>query len=70
MKDFTSAAVAVLALAISIGLGFYWVYPHVEPSSELAGLFVFIAIALRQVVVWGWSLRRKPRPPVDSKGTQ
>jgi hypothetical protein len=65
MKDMTLSAVAVLVLALGIGLLFHWVYPRVVISTELAGLFVFMAVALK--LAWSRlvALRQKPKPPAD-----
>jgi hypothetical protein len=68
MKDMTLSAVAVLLLALGIGLVFRWVYPRVDMTSELAALFVFMAVALKLVLGRLWTWRRNPKPPVD-KGT-
>ncbi len=62
MKDFTVSVVGVLLLALCIGLAFHWIYPRVEPSSELAGLFVFVALLLRLLLAKAWALWRRPRP--------
>ena len=66
MKDLTLAVVGVLALALGIGLAFQWLYPLVTLTSELAGLFVFVAVALKLGVSKLWSLLRKPRTPADA----
>jgi hypothetical protein len=63
MKDMSLAVLAVVALALAIGLVFFQIYPRVEPSAELAGLFVFLALVLRWVFTRLWSLRRKR--PID-----
>ena len=47
MKDLTLSVVAVIGLALAMGLAFHWVYPQVELSSELAGLFVFVALVIK-----------------------
>jgi hypothetical protein len=62
MKDWTLSAVAVLALALGLGLAFHALYPAVEMSSELAGLFVFVALVIKLVVAKLWSLRSPSRP--------
>jgi ABC-type protease/lipase transport system fused ATPase/permease subunit len=62
MKDISLAAFAVVALALAIGLVFFAVYPRVEPSAELAGLFVFLAWVLRWAGARLWSLVRKRQP--------
>lgn len=66
MKDLAVSAVVVLALALVIGLAFRWLYPLVALTSELAGLFVFVALLLKFVFSKLWSLRNKPRPPADA----
>jgi hypothetical protein len=68
LKDWTLSALAVLVLALCIGLAFRWLYPHVAPSAELAGLFVFVALALKLIVSRLWSALRKPRTqqPADA----
>lgn len=67
MKDLTLSVVGVLALALGIGLAFHWLYPLVTMTSELAGLFVFVAVVLKLVLSKLWSLRQKPRPPADAE---
>ncbi len=67
MKDLTLSVVGVLAIALGIGLGFHWLYPRVEPTTELAGLFVLVALVLKLVVSKAWSLRRKQPAPTDVK---
>lgn len=62
MKDLTLSVVGVLVLALGIGLAFHWLYPRVEPTSELAGLFVFVAVVLRLLLVKAWALGHKPKP--------
>jgi hypothetical protein len=57
MKQMTLSIVAVLLLALALGFGFRWLYPQVEIGSELAGLFVFVALAVRLLGGWLWSLR-------------
>jgi nitrate/nitrite transporter NarK len=47
VKDWTLSAAAAALLALAIGLLFHWVYPTVEPSAELAGLFCFVGLLLR-----------------------
>lgn len=72
MKDLTLSAVAVIALALLIGLGFHGLYPRVEPSAELAGLFVFVAFVLRLLAakVWAgvsaWRRRARPAPGTEA----
>ena len=61
MKDLTLSVVGVLALALGIGLVFHWLYPLVNLTSELAGLFVFVALALKLSVSKLWALLHKPR---------
>ena len=61
MKDWTLSTAAVVLLAVAIGLGFYWIYPTVEPSAELAALFAFVALVLRLVAGKLFSLLRRPR---------
>ena len=63
MKDLTLSAVAVVALALALGLGFHWVYPRVELTAELAGLFGFVALLMKLVLGKLWSLRQKPAVP-------
>ena len=46
MKDLTLSVVVVLVIALGIGLAFHWIYPRVNLTSELFGLFVFVAVAL------------------------
>jgi hypothetical protein len=65
MKDLTLSVVGVLAIALGIGLAFHWLYPRVDMTSELAGLFVFVAIALKLGISKVLSLRQKPRTEGD-----
>jgi NhaP-type Na+/H+ or K+/H+ antiporter len=67
MKDLTLSVVGVLTLALGIGLVFHWLYPLVELSSELAGLFVFVAVVLKLVLSRLWSLRHKARARADAE---
>ena len=66
MKDLTLSVVGVIALAVCIGLGFHWLYPRVELTNELAGLFVFAAVVLKLVVSKLWSPRQKLKVPADA----
>jgi hypothetical protein len=61
MKDLTLSVVVVVALALGIGLGFHWLYPRVDLTNELAGLFVFVAVVLKLVFSKLWSLRQRSR---------
>lgn len=63
MKGLTLSVAGVLLLALAIGLAFHWLYPRVEPSAELAGLFAFVAVLLRLLLTRGWALLRRPSPP-------
>jgi hypothetical protein len=65
MKDLTLSIVGVLVIALGIGLAFHWLYPLVDMTSELAGLFVFVAVALKLAFSRLWSLRQKPRAEAD-----
>lgn len=67
MKDLTLSAVGVMVIALVIGLVFRWVYPLVNLTGELAGLFVFAALVLKVVLSKLWSLRKKSRPPADAE---
>ena len=67
MKDLTSSVVAILLLALGIGLVFHWLYPLVDLTNELMGLFVFVAVALKLVLGKLWSLRQKARAPADAE---
>lgn len=67
MKDLTLSIVVVLALALGIGLAFHWFYPLVNKSSELAGLFVFVAMVLRLAFTKLWALRNKPQAPAGAE---
>jgi hypothetical protein len=66
MKDMTLSFVAVVALAVVIGLVFRWLYPLVELTFELAGLFVFVALLVKLALGKLWSLRHKPAVGVDA----
>jgi hypothetical protein len=61
MKDLTLSVVGVLVLALGISLAFHWIYPRVNLTSELFGLFVFVAVALKLGLSKLWSLRQKAR---------
>lgn len=65
MKGLTLSVVAVVALALGIGLAFHWIYPRVDVTPELAGLFVFVAVAIKLAFSKLWSLREKPRLETD-----
>jgi hypothetical protein len=67
MKDLTASAAAVFLLALLIGVVFHWVYPTVEPSAELAGLFGFVALVLRLLAVKIAGLLRRPRAPGETE---
>lgn len=66
MKDLTLSFVGVVAIALVLGLVFHWVYPLVDLTGELAGLFVFAALVLKLVGTRLWALRRPP-PAADAK---
>jgi cobalamin synthase len=70
MKDLTLSIVGVLALALAIGLAFHWLYPLVDPSANLAALFVFVAVVLRLVGSKLWALTHKARPPVSGEAAK
>lgn len=63
-KDLGSSLAGVAVLALLIGLLFAWLYPQVELTPELGGLFLLIALPLRWAGarLWGW-LRPAPPPP-------
>ena len=69
MKDLTLSIAATLALALALGIGlaFHWLYPLVNLSSELAGLFVFVAVLLKLVFSKLCALLQKPRAPADAE---
>lgn len=62
MKDLTLSVVAVIGLALAMGLAFHWVYPQVELSSELAGLFAFVALVIKLLLGRLSTLLRKTPP--------
>jgi hypothetical protein len=62
MKDLSLSVVSVLGLALGLGLAFHWVYPLVDMTSDLATLFVFVALVLKLAGSKLWSLRRKQKP--------
>lgn len=70
MKDLTLSVVGVLVLALSMGLAFHWFYPRVNLTSELAGLFVFVAVVLKLGLSRLWSLRRRSRRPADTEANK
>lgn len=61
MKDLTLSAAAVILIAVVLGLLFHAVYPRVEPSAELAGLFVFLAAVVRLLLGKAWAAWRSRR---------
>lgn len=63
MKEWTLAAAGAALLALAIGVLFHWVYPTVEPSAELAGLFCFVALVLRLLIGKLLALLRRLRAP-------
>jgi hypothetical protein len=65
MKELTLSVVVILAIALGFGLAFHWIYPRVDLTPELAGLFVFVAVALKLAVSKLWSRRRKPGLETD-----
>ncbi|MDO9094108.1 MAG: hypothetical protein Q7U99_15895 [Rubrivivax sp.] len=66
LKDLSlSVVVSVLLLALGIGLVFHWVYPRVEPSNELAGLFFLVAVVLRLTLARLLAWRRKAPPAAE-----
>jgi hypothetical protein len=69
VKDLGFTVVGVLGLALGLGLVFHWVYPLVEPSGELATLFVFVALALKLVLgkLWSWRRGAAGAPPATEK---
>ena len=62
MKEMTLTVVVVLALALVLGLAFRLVYPRVELTAELAGLFVFVALVLKLAFSKLWSMKKKAGP--------
>lgn len=66
MKDLTLSVVGVLAIALCLGLGFQWLYPNVELTDKLAGLFVFMAVVLKLVFSKVWALRQGVHTPADA----
>jgi hypothetical protein len=65
MKDLTLSVVIVLMIALGIGLAFHWLYPRVDITAQLAGLFVFVAVALKLTFAKLWSLLHKPGAQAD-----
>jgi hypothetical protein len=63
VKELTLSAAAVTLLALAIGLLFHWIYPMVEPSAELAGLFSFVALVLRLLAGKLTAQLRRSRTP-------
>jgi hypothetical protein len=63
MKDLTLSVASVIVLALLLGLAFHWIYPLVELTGELAGLFTFIALVIKLVAGRLWSLLRRPVAP-------
>jgi hypothetical protein len=67
MKDLALTVVVVLLVALGISLAFHWLYPLVDLTSELASLFVFVALVLKLGLSKLWSLRQKTRTPIDKE---
>lgn len=70
MKDLTVSATSVVIIAVGIGLVFHWLYPRVDISAELMGLFVFIAAILKLTGSKTWSLLRNTRKSPNSEETK
>jgi hypothetical protein len=64
-KDLTLSMAGVVALALLLGLLFRWLYPHVELSAELGGLFLLVALVLRLVFGALRGLFVRPPPAGD-----
>lgn len=62
IKDFSLSVAGVLLLALGMALAFHWTYPDVDIGSNLAGLFVFVALVIRLVIGKVWAVTHKPRP--------
>ena len=62
MKELTLSIITVLALALVLALAFRLLYPRVEITAELAGLFVFVAVALKLACSKLWSMKKKAGP--------
>jgi hypothetical protein len=63
VKEWTISAAVIALLALAIGLLFHWIYPTVELTMELAGLFGFIALFLRLIAGRLAAWVRRPRTP-------
>lgn len=50
-KDLTLSVAAVVALALGLGFAFRWLYPNVDLTAELGGLFLLVALLLRLVAM-------------------
>lgn len=48
-KDLTLSIIAVVVLALGFGFVFSWLYPNVDLTAELGGLFLLMALLLRFV---------------------
>jgi hypothetical protein len=62
IKDFSLSVAGVLALALGMALAFHWTYPDVDIGTNLAGLFVFVALVMRLAIGKLWAATHKPRP--------
>lgn len=64
-KDLTLSVAAVVALALGLGFVFRWVYPNVDLTAELGGVFLLVALVLRLVVTRLRALFTRSPPPHD-----
>lgn len=68
-KDLTLSIVAVVVLALGFGLAFRWLYPDVDLTAELGGLFLLMALLLRFVVARLRALfQRRAGAPHEHRG--
>lgn len=68
-KDLTLSVAAVVALALGLGFVFRWVYPNVDLTAELGGLFLLVALVLRLVATRLRALlTRSPAPHDQPRG--
>ena len=67
IKDFSLSVAGVLALALAMALAFQWTYPDVDIGTNLAGLFVFVALVLKLTIGKLWAVTHKPRPVASAE---
>jgi len=70
MKALSASAALIVIIALGLGLGFQTLYPEVELSADLLGLFVFVAMLLRLLGAKAWRLFGTARKPAGKEETK